>query len=64
MYLTSPYSEMSEKQKNSMILMRDLRTAFLMMVISCVFLSAETAKNACVVVWGLFFAKRLLLPSF
>lgn len=55
---------MSEKQNNSTTLVRDFRASLLIMVISCVFLSAETAKHACAVVWGLFFAKRLLLPSF
>ena len=52
-----------EKQDNGEFMIRDFRTAVLVMVVFCFFVSAEFAKNACAVVWALFFAKRLLLPS-
>ena len=54
---------MNEKQDNSAAMIRDFRTAVLVMVVLCFFFSAEFAKNTCVIVWALFFAKRWLLPS-
>lgn len=54
---------MDKKQDNAAVMMRDFRTAVLVMVVLCFFLSAELAKNTCAVVWALFFAKRWLLPS-
>ena len=55
---------MSEKKDNNAVMIRDFRTAVLVMVVLCFFFSAEFAKNTCAIVWALFFCKKVVTSQY